>query len=84
MGSFGHQPKGEGLCKYFKAEELLVPNNEKSPIFVTRVRQEVLDLINVFLGCRGQSGAKGYLMSRQCQITGTSCTELTLPKNHKR
>ncbi len=42
--------RGEDLCKYLMAQELLVLNKGKAPTFVARVRQEVSDLPRCSLG----------------------------------
>ncbi len=43
-GSSDVNSRGKDLCKYLIAQELLVLNKGKAPTFVTRVRQEILDL----------------------------------------
>ncbi len=49
-GSSDVNSRGEDLCEYLMAQELLVLNKGKAPTFVTRVRQEVLDLTICSLG----------------------------------
>ncbi len=44
MKQFRCQLKGEDLCEFLKAQELLVLNKGKALMFVMRVRQEVLHL----------------------------------------
>ncbi len=49
-GSLDVNSRGEDLCKYLMAQELLVLNKGKTPTFVTSVGQEILDLTIYSLG----------------------------------
>ncbi len=36
--------RGDSLCEYFLTQNLLVKNKGKAPTFITKVRQDVLEL----------------------------------------